>query len=156
MWEINAVNQIITFSAAFILGCLCSVIYCIIHSASKFIGNVFILNIFDFIFWIICCLLNFFFFLARTNGEIRIFVFASEIMGFCILYFCLGNKLVKLFLKIFAVIYAVNGAFFRIVQYICEKIINFTLKYLKKLKKLLKNIWHLLYTVFYKDKRIEK
>lgn len=156
MWEIDTVNQIETFIFALVLGCLCGLVYCIFHSASKFSGKIFVLNLFDFFFWLICALLNFLFFLSRTNGEIRIFVIAAEIIGFCILYFTFGSKIIRLFLKILQLISALGNVFLRFMQFLCEKTLNFALKCFKKLKKLLKNIGHLLYTVFYKDKQQKK
>ncbi len=155
MWEIELSNQIFSFFISLIIGCGLSLIYSILHAF------VYILNrpaqefSTDIVFWLFSAVITFMLFIAKTNGELRIYLIIGESIGFLIFYSLTGRFFVRFFLIIFRVIYVFICRISLFIQKICEKTLILTLKSIKIVKKLLKNTADLLYTVICKHK-VEK
>ena len=152
MWEISLSGQISAFLCSLFLGAALSLFYDVIRAtravglnsfAAVFIG--------DILFFAVSAAAVFIYLVGTTNGEIRGYVLFSAAAGFLLcritlsraVYYFLTKLLVtlKLFLNL------ISDRAFKTVLF-CEK----PLKYLfSTLKKLLKSVYNMLYTV--RDKK---
>ena len=85
MWEIHSSHQLLTFLFAIVLGLLFCLLYDIFRAlrVAVHFSNIAI-AVQDILFWAVCAFLNFLFFLARTSGEIRLFVIIGIVIGFLV------------------------------------------------------------------------
>ena len=147
MWEINTANQTVTFILSLCIGVLFCVLYDILRAVRKVCLNSFWSVFFtDILLWIFYALTTFLFLMSRTNGEIRGYVLAGELLGFVLFRLTLSRllfaalafivtklaELNKKVSRIFAKLYAgFDMLLLKIQQYIS--------KCFKSVKKLLKN-----------------
>ncbi|MBQ8740126.1 MAG: spore cortex biosynthesis protein YabQ [Clostridia bacterium] len=154
MWEINNYNQTITFLLALGLGALFCVLYDVIRAVRKVCLNSFWSVTFTDIFiWVLYAFTTFIFLVARTNGEIRGYVLAGELLGFILFRISFSRLLFPslrfVFIKIAAVKKKVTkciGWFYIKFEAFVFKIGKSISKFFKSTKKLLKNALKLLYT----------
>ena len=100
----------------------------------------------DIFFWVVSAFVTFVFLISRTNGEIRGYVIISETIGFLIFRISISRVwfpgLVVCFKAIYKfksiLIYAFNSFYVEFEKLIL-KICNIVSKFLKTVKKLLKN-----------------
>lgn len=159
MWEINISNQAQTFLFSMLFGVLMCLLYDVIRALNKNGGGSVIIFFRDILFWIHGAILTFLFLLSRTNGEIRGYVLIASLIGF----FICRVTLSKIFFPILALFFRAfkRGFFFieniiekfsdiiiRFFEYLFVKNILFLKLIIKTLKKLLKSIRYLLYTIF--------
>ena len=154
MWEINVADQTLTFVYSICLGGLLCAFYDVFRATRK-TGCVSFLLVFlsDIFFWVVSAFVTFVFLISRTNGEIRGYVIISETIGFLIFRISISRVwfpgLVVCFKAIYKfksiLIYAFNSFYVEFEKLIL-KICNIVSKFLKTVKKLLKNAVELLYT----------
>ena len=163
MWEISLSGQIDAFLCAIVLGALLAVFYNFIRAtrdrglnsfAAVFIG--------DLIFFIVSAIAVFIYLLGVTNGEIRGYIILSAAIGFFLYRVSIGRAVYFLFctvLKFSAFAIGRVSSFLIKTVLICEKTVKYIIRLIKPLcecimpsiKKLLKSIYNMLYTV--KDKK---
>ena len=159
MWEINLNDQIGSFFYSILLGIILCIYYDFLRSVCKVCKKSFLVNFFaDIIFWVTSAFAIFIFLLARTNGELRGYVFAGNVLGFTFLRITFSRFLILLFSVILSKISSFfaylskifNNAYSKSERFIIE-IWLFLIKkikmLLKSVKKLLKNKGEMLYTV---------
>lgn len=158
MWEINSIDQAVTLAFSICLGGIFCIIYDILRSLRK-AGFNSVLTIFvtDILFWIFAAFGTFIFLIARTNGEIRLFVLIGELIGFLLFRLVFSRWILLALTTVFKCVKKLN-------MYITEKnkllylkinsiiskvtafVMNFLKRCIKSLKKLLKKGSKLLYT----------
>ncbi len=154
MWEISNYDQVNTFLLSVILGGLCCVIYDILRALRKVCLNSFwAITIGDILLWIFYAFVTFIFLIARTNGEIRVYVLLGELTGFILFRISISKFLFSALKFIFVKTAVLNHKICELLFVIYTKIEclamqagKFALKILKRVKKLLKNARKLLYT----------
>lgn len=158
MWEINVGNQFATFLYSLCLGAVLCLFYDVLRALRKVGYNSFwTVFIGDIFFWTVSAFATFVFLLARTYGEIRGYVIASEFFGFVIFRLIFSRLFLKVFEFIFASfkkLYFYLDMFFTVIYNKTERavlrffnvILNFFMLIAKKFKKLLKSIGKVLYT----------
>ncbi len=158
MWEINSTNQITSFLLSLALGAACCLAYDILRVAHKLGFNSFwAVFLTDIAYWVVASFVTFFFLIARTNGELRGYIFIGEIIGFCfcritisrlffnLLYFCLKNflKLKNIFNGIISLLYRKFDSVESKFKYL---FCSFFKRVGKTIKKVLKKVTKMLYT----------
>lgn len=158
MWEIFLREQSLTFVFAIVLGFF----FCILFDLFSFIRCMkktsnFMVMVSDLVFWLIVTFVTFLFLLSRTNGEVRGYVLAGELIGFVFWRLTVSRLLFPFFKNIFCI----SGRFFHrfnmkktaFLIHLSESLCLFFLKFCKTLKKLaeiikklLKKGYRLLYT----------
>lgn len=158
MWEIGVSNQVFTFLLSILLGFVFCILYDFLRSIRKAGFNSYIATLItDIIYWVIIAFVTFLFLLARTNGEIRGYVLISALLGFIAFRLTLSKLLfgTLCFVMRFTVkvVRFIHNAFYRFFDEISNrftvvlvKIIKSLRLTLKKLKKLLKYRYSMLYT----------
>lgn len=93
----------------------------------------------DFLYFIACGILSFFFLLVTDEGRLRIYTLSGEILGWMIYYFSLGAVVTKIsgaaariFKKVFSVLTAPVKFFLRKIKNLSAKISVFLRKRIKK------------------------
>ncbi len=155
MWEIDLSGQIYTFLLSLLLG----VAFCLVYDTVRTIELKFRMSptaVFftDVLYFAVIAIFDFCFFLVRTNGEIRGFVLAGQLVGFLackktlsrfysvvLLMMCKSVRWVK---KWFCrlIFHPIYGFFEKIGGFV----VNFSKKTSKFFKKRLKNHNGLVYT----------
>ena len=141
MWEIDLKNQIITFLISLFLGgcfCLCFDIFSVFlrgkTKAGQFLSDTF--------FFVIVAFVDFCFFLAASNGEIRLYILIGELMGFYLCKTTLSRFFTPFFMLILKMIKLLKNAaerlFFEPVYHFLSKTWKFCLKTGKKSLKFVK------------------
>lgn len=155
MWEIDLSGQIYTFLLSLMLGAAFCLVYDTVRAlelkARMSAPAIFLV---DVLYFIVISLFEFCFFLVRTNGEIRGFVFVGQLAGFLAARKTLSRIYGFLLLAIFGLIKWIKKQMFRLIfAPICRffnKIGRFSLQVHKKyslfVKKCLKNHKGLVYT----------
>ena len=158
MWEINLQNQITTFLLSSALGIIICIVYDVVRAyrcaarsskLSVFLGDVFLCVVSAFV--------TFIFLIARTNGEVRLYVLIGELLGFVLFRGLLSRVWYKLVFKFFSLVFNFNKMIFAFVTRIIQSSEKFFYNLFsffskkgalatKNIKKLLKNIKHMLYT----------
>ncbi|MBQ8203434.1 MAG: spore cortex biosynthesis protein YabQ [Clostridia bacterium] len=158
MWEIGVSNQAVTFLLSVLAGIVYCVFYDVLRALRKAGFNSFIATfITDIIYWVIIAFATFLFLLARTNGEIRGYVLLASLLGFVICRATFSKPLLKImsFIMIWMVkilrlihcgFYRFYDGFLLAFSKVSTKFVKSTRLTLKKLKKLLKNRYSMLYT----------
>lgn len=155
MWEISLSDQLLTFLCGIVLGIILCVFYDFIRVAllARKSGQ---LGIFfgDVFFWVISSVAVFLFLLARTNGELRGYVFVSVGIGFIFFKLTLSKIITKALHFVFSLYYKflrTTGNFFlkilELLTSLFKRIVSLFKKSLKRIKKLLKKGYKLLYTM---------
>lgn len=163
MWEISVNNQITAVLYSLILGAVLAVFYDIIRALRKSGFDSFIaVFLCDIFFFAVSAVAVFIFLVGVTNGEVRGYVIISCAAGFIIYRLTVSKAVFYVFYKSFGflsfVIRWISSLFYRLLQ-LCAIPLRSVAKRLKRsvkhifaaLKKLLKNIRDMLYTVV--DKR---
>ena len=158
MWEINVGDQIVTFMLSLALGAVMCFCYDIIRAARKSGFNSFLaVFLTDIIYCLVFSIVTFIFLIARTNGEIRVYVLFAMLVGFVLFRVIISKLIIKIFTFLFKLLSALKkllgdflyGGYRKIEQIFCA-FGCFTAKkfktVLKRVKKLLKNTLGLLYT----------
>lgn len=154
MWEINITDQILTFLYSAVFGAILCLYYDLFRASRKVLQAGFVSVLLgDLFFWITAAFSTFLFLLSRTNGEIRGYVIAAMLSGFAVFRVTLSRFfmmaavfILRIAVKIIALFCAATEKFclcFDNLSVKTEKIIKSSLK---SLKKLLKNVWYMLYT----------
>ena len=154
MWEISAYNQTISFVLSLCLGALFCVLYDVVRAIRKVCLNSFWAVFFtDILIWLLYAFVTFIFLVARTNGEIRGYILVGELGGFILFRISISRLLFSavcfVFIKAVAVKRMISGCIRRFYIKIDDlgfKIWQGLSKFLKSVKKLLKNTFKLLYT----------
>lgn len=163
MWEISVNGQITAVFYSLVLGAALAVFYDIIRALRKSGLDSFIaVFICDVLFFAVSAVTVFIFLVGATNGEIRGYVIFSCAAGFIIYRLTVSKAVFYLFYKSLCFVSflarRISSLFFGLFQ-ICKIPFGFVGKRLKRaaerifaaLKKLLKNMYGMLYTV--KDKK---
>lgn len=150
MWEIHSSDQAVTFLWSIVLGVLLCLFYDIFRAKRAATENgVIAVALQDIFFWSVSAIVTFLFLLARTNGQLRFFVFAGMVIGFFVcrfsisrlwilpfVYFFRGiNFLKEKFYAVYIVILTRLTAFFGYFFTLCVEIFKNILKLRKKLLK---------------------
>lgn len=154
MWEIDAYNQTISFVLSACLGALFCVLYDVVRAVRKVCLNSFWAVFFtDIIMWLIYAFATFMFLMARTNGEIRGYILIGELFGFVLFRISISRLLFSAFCFIFKKISIIKRKISSVISkfYIKFEALGLKIwqglsKFLKSIKKLLKNTFKLLYT----------
>lgn len=151
MWEISNSLQILSFARSLVLGILICLIYDILRAKRHAVKSTVVAIFFeDIIFSVLTAFITFLFLLSITNGEMRGFVFFGMAIGFLISRISISFIWFKILNYIF--INISNGyvwLFKRIYSgfdYVSENIAYLFKKSKKRVKKVLKKLWCLLYT----------
>ena len=134
--EVTLYSQTITFLSSLILGGIVVGIYIfmeVMREASP--PNKIILFIEDMIFSFIVCGLNLFFSIACTQGYIRWYVIAAQMIVFVLVYFTLGKLLKKIVRSVFDFIIFCNEKITGFLQRIFVGNSQKMLESIKKIKK---------------------
>ena len=163
MWEISVNNQITAVLCSLVLGAVLAVFYDIIRALRKSGFNSFVaVFLCDIFFFALSAVAVFIFLVGVTNGEVRGYVIFACAAGFIIYRLTVSKAVFYVVYKLFAfisfVIKRIWLLFYRLLQ-LCGIPVSFIAGRLKSsakhifasLKKLLKNIWDMLYTV--RDKK---
>lgn len=154
-------GQITAFLYSLLLGAALCLIYDVIRATRKAgADSFFAVFAGDILFWAISAVLVFIFLVAVTNGEIRGYVLFSAAVGFLIYRFTVGRPVFFALCFVFSFLSLIIRKFSFAVSKFCDFSEEKTDVVLKKtgavlkicalsVKKLLKNISHMLYT----DKR---
>ena len=150
MWEIHAALQAATFVYSIILGALLCMLYDFM-SAWRTVWHSTAVTVFfhDIFFWLVSALVTFLFLLARSYGELRLYVFVGETLGFALFKMSVSPFWLRFLKFIFGLVKALKlqsdrfysfilcrlSAFFRLCCVFFQKNIK---KLQKALKKLLK------------------
>ena len=155
MWEISLSNQLLTFIYGLVLGIILCGVYDFIRVivlARK--SGRFGIFLGDIVFWIISSIAVFMFLLARTNGELRGYVFLSITVGFLTFKFTLSKLTMKILNFIVLGYYKLIGYIFQFFIVLFDKTVllfkriwYLFKKSTKSGKKLLKKGYKLLYTM---------
>ncbi len=161
MGEIDLEYQALTF----LLSCLLGVVFCMIYDFIRVFHNHspkngFLIFAVDVLYFIVLAVITYLFLLLRCLGNIRIFVFIGEAIGFMVFRKYLSNYLLKfaeLILKIINKIYiaikiplcSIFGLFYKLFGKILKIIKNIA----KWIKKHLKPICEVLYNFFCKKSK---
>ncbi len=158
MWEINLTNQITSFLLSLALGIAFCLVYDILRVAHKLGLNSFWAVFFtDIIYWVVASFVTFLFLIARTNGELRGYIFVGEIIGFflcrmtisrlffSVLYFCFKKLLIlkNIFSGIIFLFYQKFDCFESKIRCL---FCRFFKRVVKTVKKVLKKVSKMLYT----------
>ena len=134
--ELTLYDQTMTFLWSFMLGAAVTVIYILVEVAREISPpNNILIFAEDLIFSFIVSALNFFFALARTQGYIRWYVIAAQIIVFVLVYFTLGKLLKKFFGAVLGIWRFINGKVYMFFGKIFMKSSQKMLYAVKKLKK---------------------
>ncbi|MCR5485508.1 MAG: spore cortex biosynthesis protein YabQ [Clostridiales bacterium] len=115
----------------------------------------------DIIYAVVCSFASFLFFLVINDGNVRVYEFAGEILGFSVYYFSLGtlvirisSRIIKFLKQIIRLISAPFAAALRALSHLNNKIISKLQIFIKKIYK--KSNYHLklyntmVYNIFHK------
>ncbi|MBO4694109.1 MAG: spore cortex biosynthesis protein YabQ [Clostridia bacterium] len=163
MWEISIGGQALTCLYSLVLGAVLCVFYDVFRAARKTGVNSF-LSVFitDIIFWLVSTVIVFLFLISTTNGEIRGYVILFSILGFLIYRFTIGRVLFYALCRVLKLLSRVWRGFSRLLADFClitekgagilfEGVKKTILFAVTKSKKLLKNIYDMLYTKRHKE-----
>lgn len=150
MWEIENSDQTITVLLALGLGVVFSIIYDIFKAIRlSFNISVFFTALYDLTYSLICTIIAFSFFMLRTKGQPRGYVFVSFVFGFLLWritlskYFLAALKFALVRIK--RIFLATRTVFNRVLSKTKAKISIFFEKFIKTLKKVLKGVKRLVY-----------
>lgn len=158
MWEISVNNQIVTFLLSIALGFFICAFYDVFRSLRKVGFNSFVATfIADIIFWIASALITFLFLISRTNGEPRGYVLIAALLGFFVFryifsrFWLFGLIFFMRFIKeILGLVYVWFYLFWDkttdLIRKLSFKTVKTGKRWVKKLKKLLKYRYKMLYT----------
>ena len=159
MWEISVGNQAITLLLSLCLGGILSLIYDILRAMHKTGFNSFLaVFITDILFWIFSALITFIFLMSRTNGEIRAYVLLAQCGGFVAFRFTISKLWFKALCVCFGFVVKIKTISRRKINVIYDKTESVLIAFfkqsltksknvLKSIKKLLKKVAKMLYTV---------
>ncbi|MBO4433265.1 MAG: spore cortex biosynthesis protein YabQ [Clostridia bacterium] len=163
MWEISLNGQISTFLYSIALGAALALLYDFIRAIRDMCFNSFaVVFICDLLFFLVSAVAVFIYFMGATNGEIRGYVLFSAAVGFFICRITLGRVFhffVYRFLRFCSfVMKLLSNCLLKIIK-LCAMPVRFITKRISALcrfiivalKKVLKNIYNMLYTI--KDKK---
>ena len=164
MWEISLSDQLLTFLYGLVLGMILCGVYDLIRVVvlarrsgrfGVFLG--------DIVFWIASSIAVFMFLLARTNGELRGYVFVSIAVGFLTFKITLSKLTMKILNFIVLGYYKLIGYIFRFLILFFDKTVllfkriwDLFKKSVKSGKKLLKKGYKLLYTMLCRTSKENK
>lgn len=150
MWEINNLDQTVTFLLSIAFGILFSVLYDVFKSvriACRLKKLTVALS--DVVYFLVITLFTFCFFMLRTKGQPRAFAFFGELLGFVLWRLTLSKYFLRVLLFAFRIfrslllkISLISSAFFGVIY---RKITELYKKFKKLSKKGLKRIKQLLY-----------
>lgn len=154
MWEISNYNQTIGFLLSMCVGCVFCFLYDILRALRKVgINSFFMVAITDVLIWMFYAFVTFIFLMATTNGEIRAYVLFGELIGFVLFRASVSKLLFPIlkfvFLKIYTAKLKISQFFNKVyVKFECffSKTFKYVCKFIKRIKKGLKNAFKLLYT----------
>ena len=148
MWEINLLWQIITFILSFVIGVGSCLIYDTFRTIQiRFSWMGIAVFITDILLSVIFAFITFCFFIARTNGEIRAFVFIGQLAGIFICRITL-SKPYKILLSLILNMFCLVKKLFN--KYISVPIYRFFNKIAIVLRKIPKKL------TFFAKKRLKK
>lgn len=102
MWEIHSGDQAATLLWAAVLGAMLCMLYDIFRAWRKAAeSRMLSVAVQDIFFWLVSAVATFLFMLARTGGEIRLFVFFGMAAGFALFRFILSRFWIIPFLLLF-------------------------------------------------------
>ena len=148
MWEINSNFQVLSFIVSIILGGGFSLLFDIFKAfriSFKMSGVAVFVT--DIIYFLLISLLTFCYFLATTDGEIRLFIILGCFLGFIVFRFLISRYLtsalsyiIKKIIKLFSLLnYYINLLFDKISQFFIA-FLNKAIKFLKKAKNIKKTL----------------
>ena len=94
--ELTTQQQTIAFLWAFLLGAIIEILYTLI-CAVRVVSPPTRLQLFigDVLFMLIAAMLNTLYAISQTEGKVRLYVIAAEIIAYVILYFSIGRFMIK-------------------------------------------------------------
>ena len=158
MWDIDVSDQTVTVLLSRVLGVAVCILYDIFRSLRRAVNhNAVAVFLEDILFWVLAAFLNFVFFMSRTGGGLRGYVFAGEAMGFAATRMTVSRGIVFLLSKVIEFTVKLHSVVSgKISDLLCtfwgvlRRFFAFLIKKLKRvakrIKKLLKSRAHLLYT----------
>ncbi len=151
MWEISNATQVMNFLYSIALGVIFAIIYDIFRSIRVVkVHSAIMVFLEDIFYFSIISTATFIFLLAVTYGEIRAFVIIGIGIGFLLFFLTLSRYFLKILTYIFNSISSLFKFFIAGFYYIFEKIDYFISSFLKNTlkycKKVLKIVRDLLYT----------
>ena len=133
MWEISLNHQALTVALSAFMG----IIFCLLYDifkATRLFWKIKTVGVFisDILFFIIAALIEFCFLLSRSNGEIRGFILAAEVIGFIFCRFTFSKIYLKILIFLLNIIKKItvyiDNAFCKIINIIYK----FSKNFLKK------------------------
>lgn len=129
----NSLNQLMSFIIFVFQGFLIGIVFDIFRILRKsFKTPDIITNIEDVCFWILACFIILFSFLRFNNGELRLYIFASEILGIIIYMIYISKhfininvKVIKLIKKVLIIIFYPLKVLFKFFRKVFIKPISF-------------------------------
>lgn len=131
MWEIHSGDQAVTFLWSLLLGVLLCVFYDFFRAWRNVMSSrALSVAVQDIFFWLVSAVVTFLFMLARTGGEIRLFVLCGMAVGFSLFRFTLSRFTIIPFLL-----------FFRAARFVSRKITAVYIVILTRLTALLNHFF---------------
>lgn len=163
MWEISISGQVAAFLFSLLLGGILAFFYDLIKLARKMgLNSYFAVFVTDILFWAVSAIIVFIYLVGVTNGEIRGYILFSAGVGFALYRLTLGRAVFYLLYKVSCfVCFVYKKILAWVLRFLslCKRPVLFAAGRLRTilercfggLKKLLKSIYNMLYTV--KDKK---
>ena len=127
--ELTTQQQTIAFLWAFLLGAIIEILYTLI-CAVRVVSPPTRLQLFigDVLFMLIAAMLNTLYAISQTEGKVRLYVIAAEIIAYVILYFSIGRFMIKGLSAAISFTSGVSHNFFVFIRVKSMKIISFLKK----------------------------
>lgn len=148
MWEINSNFQVMSFIGSIILGGIFSLLFDVFKAfriSFKMSGVAVFIT--DIIYFLSIALLSFCYFLATTDGEIRLFIIFGCFLGFIIFRFLISRYLtatlsyiIKKIIKIFSLLNTYINILFDKISQFFTAFFNKAIKFLKNIKNIKKTL----------------
>ncbi|MCQ2455292.1 MAG: hypothetical protein MJ090_04055 [Clostridia bacterium] len=152
MWEISNSGQLLNIFISFTVGMIFSIIYSFVKAIKEKIKSKTKKEMADILFLVFYSFCNILLLFALTNGMVRYYIFGFQILGFAVANLIFSKFILFIFSKIISYFCLLYRLIFYYLQKISEKTVKNCLKWAFFSKKLLKNIYSLLYTYFCKYK----